>query len=113
MDAAAHRDDCPALICLYDEGASGTLSVPALAVYVREHLPQLEVEVRDEFFRHHLRRAGPETDEQGLREVATKIAECKVVDLSTADIDLKPMLAEVRYEMRRLAGEAKAATGIM
>jgi len=98
----------PPHIHLYDLPGVKTLAVQELADYVRDTVQGGRVELRREFFQHHM--AG----QDGMADsVAEGLARCKVRDIQDPKPAFEPLPAEVDYEKRFLRQAGSKPTGIL
>jgi len=89
-------------ISLYDEGASGEISIGEITQYLRGKLGKIAVEVRGNSFAGNL--PADKVSAYARRIAATKIQDRKRKMVSLAE----PLYAEIEYEKRRILGKTRA-----
>lgn len=89
---------------LYNDPSAKTLCIGEVAEYLREKLPQLKIDLRDEFVTHHLK---------DTNELAMELAGLRVRDLNAPDTNFEPLYGEVEYERRTLKDPRCESGGIL
>lgn len=83
------------------------IDVNALTGYLKEHFPDLEVELRKNFFTHSLSEIDP-----GLDFLAMRLAEIKVLNPMKEGLNLDPIYGEIDYERRKILNPLSGSSGL-
>ncbi len=89
---------------LYTDPSSKTLNPGEIAEYLREKLPALEVDVRQEFFTHHA---------ADVEQVARLLAAARIQNPLKPLPSRQPLYGEVEYEKLLLKNPGKRPLGIL
>lgn len=102
-------------ILLYDDPATPNLNLSEIELYLRGKLPGFEIERRDNFFEHHLKRLDRPEREEMIERLARGIASCRVRDLMrpNSEIDFEPLYGEVGFERRGILNPSRKPFGIL
>ncbi|HID96113.1 MAG TPA: hypothetical protein EYP53_08690 [Candidatus Latescibacteria bacterium] len=102
-------------IFLYDDPATENLRLPEIAEYLRGKLPGFRLEVRQNFFEHHIARLERVERGRTIDQVAWEIASSRVRDLMRLndEIDFEPLYGEVQFERRGVIAPSRKPFGIL
>ena len=98
----------PKYVHLYDCPSTRVLHASELVDYIGVKLKGTQVELRDEFFGHHLTGGDDEKN-----SVAEQLARCKVRSIEKPEVLLHPLPAEIDYELRFLQRPESKPIGIL
>ncbi|HID55658.1 TPA: hypothetical protein EYP37_03950 [Candidatus Poribacteria bacterium] len=102
-------------ILLYDDPATPNLNLSEIALYLRGKLAGFEIELRDNFFQHHLTRLDRSERERRIDRIARGIGSCRVRNLMRPnnEMDFEPLYGEVQFERRGILYPSKKPFGIL
>lgn len=98
---------------LYDDPATENLRIDEIADYLSSRLPRLSIEVRPNFFEHHLEKLGGAERERTIELLAREIASCRVRNLFRPMEEFEPLYGEVEFERRGLENPSRKPFGII
>lgn len=103
----------PGFVHLYNEPTANTLDVKEISEYLKERLPDVEIDIRKEFFTHHLARFSEKDREEMVNSLAKRIARIRISNLNVQGTSFQPLSAEVEYEKRKIAEPDHKSFGIL
>ncbi len=110
---AKYKIRLPRFIYLYDGGKTKSLDLENIAIYLKKKLVKINVEIREDFIPFVLNKRSAEEKSDILQTIAEKLAGSKVQSIQNKDTTLKPLPAEINYELRRLTNPELQSTGIL
>ncbi len=103
----------PRFIHLYDEPTAKTLDVKKISDYLKEKLPGIEIDIREEFFIHHLSSLREKNQKEIINLLAERIAQIRISNLNVQEIPFEPLPAEIEYEKKKIAEPNHKSFGIL
>ncbi len=103
----------PNFVHLYKEPTAKALGVEEISDYLKEKLPGIEIDIREEFFIHHLAHFSPKTREEIINSLAKSTAQSRISNLDVQEISFEPLPAESEYEKRKIEEPNHKSFGIL
>ena len=103
----------PRFVHLYNEPTADTLNVKKISDYLKKRLPGVEINIREEFFTHHLVHFSPKTREEIIDSLAKRIAHIRISNLNVQETFFEPLSAEMEYEKRKIEEPNHKSFGIL
>ena len=98
----------PKHVYLYDCPRARSIHTSELTDYIGKKMKEISIELRSEFFKHHL--VGRD---DVLRAIAERLACCKVRDIQNPETKFEPLFGEIEYELKFLRKPESKPIGIM
>ena len=92
----------PSTIHIYQGAGTDSIDSEELASYLKTLVKQTVVEIHPEFFRFVCTSHDDEVKENRVNEIAVRLAGLKIRDVSTKDVCMEPLQAEIDFEIRNL-----------
>ena len=103
----------PNFVHLYEEPTTKALDVKEISDYLKEKLSGIEIDIREEFFIHHLSHFSEKDREEIINSLAKRIARSRISNLNVQEISFEPLPAEIEYETRRIEEPTHKSSGIL
>lgn len=103
----------PGFIHLYNEPTAKTLDVKKISDYLKEKLPGIEIDIREEFFTYCLSHFSEKNREEIINSLAKRIAQNRISNLNVQKISFEPLPAEMEYERRKIEEPNHKSFGIL
>lgn len=103
----------PSFVHLYEEPTAKALDVRKISDYLKERLPNIEIDIREEFFIHHLSHFSEKDREEIINSLAERIAQIRISNLNVQEISFAPLSAEIEYEKRKIEESNHKSLGIL
>ena len=100
------RSDFHLNVFLYDDPSSKTLDLKEISNYLKQKLGNITVKVRKDFITFNL-------NPNNTDELSKSLALCRVRNLSNPDVDIDPLLGEVRFEKILINYPKKKFLGVL
>lgn len=103
----------PSFVHLYDELTAKALDVKEISDYLKEKLPNIEIDIREEFFIHHLSSFEGRDREESIDSLAQRMAQIRISNLNVQEISFAPLSAEIQYEKKKIEEANHKSFGIL
>lgn len=103
----------PNFVHLYEEPDIKALNVREISDYLKERLPNIEIDIREKFFIHHLSSLKEKDREEIIKSLAKRIAQNRISNLNVQEISFEPLSAEIEYEKKKIAEPNHKSFGIL
>lgn len=103
----------PGFVHLYNEPTAKTLDVKEISDYLKKRLPNIEIDIREEFFIHHLSHFSEKDREETINSLAKGIARNRISNLNVQETSFEPLSAEIEYEKRKIEEPNHKSFGIL
>lgn len=103
----------PSFIHLYEEPTAKALDIKEISDYLKEKLPNIEIDIREEFFIHHLSSFEGRDREESIDSLAQRMAQIRISNLNVQEISFAPLSAEIQYEKKKIEEANHKSFGIL
>ncbi len=103
----------PDFIHLYGEPTAKALDVKEISDYLKERLPNIEIDIREEFFIHSLSSLNEKDREEIIDSLAKRIAQNRISNLNVQETSFAPLSAEIQYEKKKIEEPNHKSFGIL